>query len=59
MFKLVSRGDFKRTEKFLKKSMGNDYISVLSEYGKKGVDALSEATPKRTGKTAASWSYTR
>lgn len=57
MFKLVSRGNFKRTEKFLKKSMGTDYMSVLAEYGQIGVDALSKATPKRTGKTAASWSY--
>lgn len=57
MFKLVSRGDFKKAEKYLKKSMGDDWMSVLAAYGQKGVDALSSATPKRTGKTAGSWSY--
>ena len=57
MFKLFSRGDFKRTEKFLKKSMGDDYITVLSKYGQRGVEALSAATPKKTGKTASSWRY--
>lgn len=29
----------------------------LEEIGKEGVEALMEATPKRTGKTAASWKY--
>ena len=29
----------------------------LDRYGKRGVDALVQATPKDTGKTAASWSY--
>lgn len=31
--------------------------SILKKYGEQGVKALSEATPKDTGKTAASWSY--
>ena len=30
---------------------------VMEEVGKEGVEALMEATPKRTGKTAASWTY--
>jgi len=29
----------------------------IEKYGDWGVQALAEATPKRTGKTAASWSY--
>ncbi len=57
MFGLRSRGDFKRTEKFLKKSLGKDYVSILSSYGQRGVDALSSATPRKTGKTASSWRY--
>lgn len=57
MLKLFSRGNFNRTEKFLKKSMGDDYITVLSKYGQRGVEALSAATPKKTGKTASSWRY--
>lgn len=30
---------------------------ILDKYGKKGVAALREATPKDSGKTAESWSY--
>lgn len=29
----------------------------MEEIGKEGVEALMEHTPKRTGKTAASWQY--
>lgn len=57
MIKFFHRGDFKKTEKLLKKSLGKDYRSVLMKYGEKGVAALSAATPKDTGTTAASWSY--
>mgnify|MGYP000450034768 FL=1 len=31
---------------------------LLDRYGQEGVEALAKATPKDTGKTAASWSYT-
>lgn len=34
-----------------------DARRILNKYGQKGVDLLRQATPKRTGKTAASWSY--
>jgi hypothetical protein len=37
-------------------SKGN-LFSDLDRYGKMGVDALSRATPRETGKTASSWSY--
>lgn len=30
---------------------------ILHKYGELGVEYLAEATPKRTGKTAASWMY--
>ena len=33
-------------------------MKLFDQVGKAGVDALQEATPKKTGKTAASWSYT-
>lgn len=52
-----SKGDFKNTEKLLKKSIGRNYISVLEKYGRMGVEALRDATPKDTGKTADSWEY--
>lgn len=52
-----SKGDFKKTEKLLKKSFGKDYRSILERYAKQGVEALSKNTPVDTGQTAASWYY--
>lgn len=57
MISIKQRGDFKKTEKFLKKSFGRDYIDVLEKYARQGVSALSAATPIKTGTTAVSWSY--
>lgn len=34
-----------------------DLYKKLDELGQRGVEALSAATPKRTGRTAASWGY--
>ena len=48
------RGDFKESFRFLKKLAKLDFESLLKRYGDEGVKALAEATPKRTGKTAAS-----
>lgn len=50
--------DFKKTRKFLESVTNRNIIySVLDQYGKKGVDILMNATPKRTGATALSWTY--
>lgn len=57
MIEITSEGDFKNTEKFLKKVKEGRYMDVLDKYGNVGVSALAQATPKRTGKTAASWGY--
>lgn len=57
MISIKQRGDFKETEKLLKKSLGRDYISVLEKYGQQGVSALSASTPIDSGLTASSWSY--
>lgn len=51
------KGDFSKTESFLKKLRKLDLDSVLDKYGKLGVQALASATPAETGKTAASWDY--
>lgn len=51
------KGDFKKTEKLLKKSLGKDYRKILDRYGRLGVEALSSATPIESGETAASWDY--
>lgn len=53
----TSRGDFKKTEKLLKKSLGKDYISVLHQYGQLGVERLAEMSPVKTGLMASSWRY--
>lgn len=57
MFSLSSKGNFDTLEHYLKKSLGEDYLSVLDKYGQQGVQALSAATPVRTGLTASSWNY--
>lgn len=57
MIHITQKGDFKKTEKLLKASIGKDYKSILRQYAEEGVRALSAATPKDTGKTANSWSY--
>ena len=50
-------GDFKGTKNFLANLKKRNFISKLDKYGQMGVDALREATPKDTGKTADSWYY--
>lgn len=57
MIVLKSKGDFSKTTNFLKRITKLDYKSILSRYGKMGVDALAKATPVDTGLTASSWSY--
>ena len=57
MIKVISKGNFKKTEEMLKRT-GNWSSKIdLDKYGSKGVAALKEATPKDTGLTANSWSY--
>lgn len=57
MISFRHKGNFKRTERLLKKSLGRDYRSVLDKYAQQGVEALSRATPKESGETAFSWHY--
>lgn len=53
------RGNFNHIEKFLIKAVRINPIIrlILDKYGKRGVEALAEATPKDTGKTSESWTY--
>ncbi len=57
MIGIRQKGDFSKTEKLLKKSLGRDYLDVLGKYGRQGVVSLSAATPVDTGLTASSWTY--
>lgn len=55
--KISSYGAFDKTIDFLSGVKQRRWMKILKGYGEMGVEALSDATPKRTGKTAASWSY--
>ena len=52
------KGDWKKSRRFLKRCSNLNLDELLDRYGQEGVEALAKATPKDTGKTAASWSYT-
>lgn len=57
MITLRKQGDFSKLTSHLEKLKKIARISILDEYGKKGVEALSAATPVDTGLTARSWYY--
>lgn len=55
MVTIRQKGNFDKTEKFLKKKFSNR--TIFEKYGEEGVRALSAATPVDTGLTASSWYY--
>lgn len=57
MIRCTVKGDFKNTRNFLNRTRKLDLESLLKKYGEQGVQALSDATPVRTGLTAESWDY--
>ena len=57
MIKFKSRGDFSKLNSFFETAKGAIKLSDLDKYGKEGVAALTEATPKDTGFTSRSWYY--
>lgn len=57
MIKFTTSGNWNNTFSFLKKNNPLQIENALHKGGKKGVEVLSEATPSRSGKTAASWDY--
>lgn len=50
-------GNFSKTLQFLNILTKREYLNKLNKYGLEGVQALASVTPKRTGLTAASWTY--
>lgn len=52
------KGDFRKTMSFLERAKETVKMGILDKYGKEGIRALSENTPRDTGKTAESWEYT-
>ena len=57
MITVKSKKGWNNTEKLLKNSLGNDWIRVLENYGRQGVQALAAATPVDSGNTASAWDY--
>lgn len=52
-----TKGDLKKTWKFLRFLSSKLYLKKVEYYAKKGIVALIEATPKDSGETADSWDY--
>lgn len=57
MLKLVSNGNWDRTDKFFRKSIKINKIENVTYFAEMCVKRLIEATPKDSGLTAESWGY--
>lgn len=57
MVSFRQKGDFRKLSGFLEKTREVFDVGILDKYGRAGVRALAEATPKDTGLTADSWEY--
>lgn len=57
MITLKSKGDFSKTERYLKGVREKVKMEDLDSFGREGVAALSSATPYKTGSTANAWRY--
>lgn len=57
MIRILTSGSTKGTSSFLQGILRGDQFRDLQRYGQMGVDALSSATPRRSGRTADSWDY--
>ena len=57
MVRFKQKGDFSKLTKYLEKAKEVVHLGILDKYGRKGVEALSSATPVDTGLTAESWRY--
>lgn len=57
MIKFKVKSKFEKTERYFNKLQHLYTSGKLDRYGLRGVEALLEATPKKTGKTSRSWKY--
>lgn len=57
MITIKVKGKYKKATSWLEKMKEALNLGILDRYGRLGVQALSAATPVRTGKTADSWDY--
>ena len=57
MISFKHSGGFDNLERLMEKFQVYDYVYILNSLGKKGVEALSAATPVDSSLTSKSWSY--
>lgn len=57
LIKFNHKGNFKKTERFFNRVLRMSYLNILEKYGQMGVEALRNATPVESGKTAESWDF--
>lgn len=57
MIKVTQKGNFEKITSYLMRIKDKEFIKQLDVYGRRGVEALRNATPVDTGLTASSWYY--
>lgn len=57
MVSVSVNGNYTKTDNFLRKLENLLYLGKLDEYGRMGVEALRNNTPRDSGVTAESWGY--
>lgn len=57
MISITQHGDFSKLDTYLNNLKSVFKMSDWDAYGRKGVEALSKATPVDSGETASSWYY--
>ena len=57
MIEIKYTGNFSKLNSYLENLKGIIKQSTLDKYAKLGLEALRNATPRKTGKTAESWYY--
>lgn len=57
MIKITTKGDWGKTERYLRRLQSSQAFAILDKYGQQGVAALSAATPVDSSETANAWTY--
>ena len=57
LIKIKHKGNFNNAERFFNRVLKREYLNILEQYGRTGVDILRNATPSESGKTADSWDF--
>lgn len=57
MISFRQKGDYSKATRYLERVKDAVNLGILDKYGRRGVAALSSATPVDSGLTASSWYY--